>query len=29
MKAGETLRLSGRTEFAFCDGKIYRITDIS
>ena len=28
MKAGETLRLKGRTEFAFRDGKIYRITDI-
>ena len=25
MKAGETLRLKGRTEFAFRDGKIYRI----
>lgn len=29
MKAGETLRLNGRSEFAFRDGKIYRITDIS
>jgi hypothetical protein len=28
-KAGETLRLTGRSEFAFRDGKIYRITDIS
>ncbi len=28
MKAGETLRLKGRTEFAFRDGKIDRITDI-
>lgn len=29
MKAGETLRLNGRSEFDFRDGKIYRITDIS
>jgi ketosteroid isomerase-like protein len=29
MNAGETLRLNGRSEFAFRDGKIYRITDIS
>ena len=29
MKAGETLRLSGRSEFTFRGGKIYRITDIS
>lgn len=29
MKAGETLRLCGRSEFAFRDGLIYRITDIS
>ena len=29
MKAGETLRLNGRSEFTFHDGKIYRITDIS
>jgi len=29
MKVGETLRLNGRTEFAFRDGKIDRITDIS
>ena len=29
MKAGETLRLHGRSEFAFRDGLIYRITDIS
>ena len=29
MKAGETLRLNGRSEFTFRDGKIYRITDIS
>ncbi len=29
MKVGETLRLTGRSEFAFRDGKIYRITDIS
>ena len=29
MKAGETLRLSGRSEFTFRDGKIYRITDAS
>ncbi len=29
MKAGETLRLNGRSEFEFRDGKIYRLTDIS
>lgn len=29
MKAGETLRLKGRSEFTFRDGRIYRITDIS
>jgi hypothetical protein len=29
MKAGETLRLSGRSEFAFKDDKLYRITDFS
>lgn len=29
VKAGETLRLKGRSEFTFRDGKIYRITDIS
>lgn len=29
MKAGETLRLSGRSEFTFHDGKIFRIMDIS
>jgi len=29
MKAGEILRLNGRSEFAFRDGKICRITDIS
>lgn len=29
MKAGETLRLNGRSEVTFRDGKIYRITDIS
>ena len=29
MKEGETLRLNGRSEFTFRDGKIYRITDIS
>ena len=29
MKAGEIHRLNGRSEFAFRDGKIYRITDIS
>ena len=27
MKAGEILRLNGRSEFEFKDGKIYRITD--
>ncbi len=29
MKKGETLRLTGRSEFTFHDGKINRITDIS
>jgi ketosteroid isomerase-like protein len=29
MKAGEILRLNGQSEFAFRDGKIHRITDIS
>jgi ketosteroid isomerase-like protein len=29
MKAGEVLRLNGRSEFEFKDGKIYRITDFS
>ena len=29
MKAGESLRLTGRSEFEFKDGKIYKITDIS
>ena len=29
MKAGETLRLTGRSEFTFRDGKIYRIMDVS
>jgi len=29
MKKGETLRLNGRSEFEFRDGKIFRITDIS
>ncbi|MBN2062515.1 MAG: hypothetical protein JW882_19080 [Deltaproteobacteria bacterium] len=29
MKSGETLRLNGRSEFTFRDGKILRITDIS
>ena len=29
MKAGETLRLNGRSELTFCDGKIYRIKDVS
>lgn len=28
MKVGETLRLTGRSEFAFRDRKIYRIMDI-
>ena len=28
MKAGETLRLTGRSEFGFRNGKISRITDI-
>jgi hypothetical protein len=29
MRAGETLRLNGRSEFTFCDEKIYRIIDVS
>jgi ketosteroid isomerase-like protein len=29
MRAGETLRLNGRSEFTFRDGKIYRIIDVS
>jgi hypothetical protein len=29
MKSGQTLRLKGRSEFAFRDGKICRIMDIS
>jgi len=29
MKAGEALRLKGRSEFEFRDGKFYRITDYS
>jgi len=29
MKAGETLRLDGRAEFVFRDGRIYRLTDYS
>jgi len=29
MKAGEILRLKGRSEFTFRDGKIYKLTDIS
>ncbi len=29
MKAGETLRLTGRSEFEFADGQISRIRDIS
>ncbi len=29
MKKGETLRLSGRSEFVFRNGKIYKITDIT
>jgi ketosteroid isomerase-like protein len=29
MKAGEILQLTGRSEFTFRDGKIYRILDIS
>ena len=29
IKAGEVLRLNGRSEFEFKDGKIYRITDYS
>jgi ketosteroid isomerase-like protein len=29
LRAGETLRLNGRSEFTFRDGKIYRIIDVS
>ncbi len=29
MKAGEALRLNGRSEFTFRDGKIHRLKDIS
>ena len=29
MKAGETLRLNGRSEFTFHEGMIYRITDFN
>ena len=29
MKAGEVLRLKGRSEFVFREGKIYRLTDTS
>lgn len=29
MKAGQTLWLTGRSEFTFVEGKIYRITDYS
>lgn len=29
MKAGETLRLDGRSEFVFRDGRIYRLADYS
>ncbi len=29
MKAGDTLRLTGRSEFQFREGKLYRITDFS
>jgi ketosteroid isomerase-like protein len=29
MKAGEVLRLKGRSEFEFRDGKLFRITDYS
>lgn len=29
MRAGETLRLAGRSEFAFADGRIARIRDLS
>ena len=29
LKAGEELRINGRSEFEFKDGKIYRITDFS
>lgn len=29
MKTGEDLRLNGRPAFTFCNGKIYRIKDIS
>lgn len=29
MKAGNTLELTGRSEFEFRDGKIFRLTDYS
>ena len=29
MKAGDTLRLTGRSEYQFREGKLYRITDFS
>lgn len=29
MKAGDTVRLTGRSEFSFRDGKIFRLTDYS
>ncbi len=29
MKVGDRLQLKGRSEFVFCDGKIYRLTDYS
>jgi len=29
MKAGDTLKLHGRSEFQLCDGKLYRITGYS
>lgn len=29
MKAGQTIRLKGQSEFVFRDGKIYRLTDYS
>jgi hypothetical protein len=29
MKAGDSLRLAGRSEFEFIDGKLSKITDIS
>ena len=29
LKAGDTIRINGRSEFAFKDGKIYRMTDFS